>query len=104
MNVLSSLDNILTLDPNHQHVNVLKEHTVKDLKKKFPKWKNPKGFVEIEADMVFPFPMNEPRKFFHVLGYDYDPKTTTVSFVFFIFESKFTKSYSKLPNLFCINL
>eukprot|EP01080_Neovahlkampfia_damariscottae_P009214 gene9214-1300_t len=78
MNVLSSIDNISQLDPNHQRVKVLKEHKTSELKKKFPKWKNPRGYIEIEADMQFPFPMTESRKFFHVLGWDYDSNTSTL--------------------------
>eukprot|EP01080_Neovahlkampfia_damariscottae_P009213 gene9213-1299_t len=78
MNVLTSIDSISTLDPNYERVDILKYHSDIELKKKHKKWKKPCGFLEIEADIQFPFPMNEPRKYFHLIGYDYDPNTTTV--------------------------
>jgi hypothetical protein len=78
MNVLSSTSNVPNLDPNFGRFHILKQVYEKDLRKRFKDWKNPRSFIEVEADMVFPFPMNEPRKYYHVLGYDYDPQSQTV--------------------------
>jgi hypothetical protein len=78
LNVLSSTGSVTALDPNFSRFHILNQVYEKDLRKKFKDWKNPRPFIEVEADLVFPFPMNEPRKYFHILGWDYDPQSQTV--------------------------
>jgi hypothetical protein len=78
LNVLSSTNNVSILDPNFARFHLLKHVSEKDVKKKVKDWDTPRGFIEVEADLAFPFPMNEPRKFYHLIGYDYDPQSQTV--------------------------
>eukprot|EP01080_Neovahlkampfia_damariscottae_P006404 gene6404-10411_t len=75
---LTSMKSFLHLDPNMKHLKLVNYKEADEFKKEGYIVPDNYAMVEVEADMHFPFPVNEPRKMFYSIGFQYDPKTTTL--------------------------
>jgi hypothetical protein len=75
---LTSLESLRILDPNIKFIKVTNFRSSIDLTKQGYKVPLNCSMVDVEADLLFPFPINEPRKMYYSICFQYDPKTSTL--------------------------
>jgi len=75
---LTSLESLVLLDQNIKNIKLINYRESKDLLKEGYNVSENYSIIEVEVDMHFPFPINQPRKLFYSISFQYDPKTCTL--------------------------